>query len=583
MRPRKIAGLVIHLDDNLKKGNDPDNLPENSPDDLTDELPDDLQDDLTLSGASGRKDRGDEFTADTEAESVARGTFVILLARIFGLGCTFVTMNIVLPNIMPEGAFGNFQVLMSFVLAFEIALHYGLPAAVSKFIAEDRAFLGYFLTKGFKLQIWFSLILFVISLIISPIATWYFKENLTFALLFALAMIDIPAYAMYNIRMSVLNGLRRFTKESYTVIWYNASRTVMTIAGVLWAYNTGNIEWMIPLALIANFLSSLVGLYWSAQYTKGFEEYREEEGMLRTIIRFITPNIVAMFVYQALLKVDLWCVKGFITSGLSPDIPAESEMSDQILGSYAFAGLIALIPSLLYHSLYPALFPTISYHLGQGNIDKVRKIIVQATKAGFIVLLPISVAMCGTSKEIFQILVGGRYPFAWEYLGVLVFAMAAYTLYLSASIIIIASNHPEYPLKNVTCLLVSAFVLNWLFMKVVPINIFGPDDPVGRALAGPAVAIIVGLVGTWFFGRWIFLRYGVFSNWLEVAKISIACIIPAPILWLVSWSGFMVVGEYLIYFILYSILLFLLGAFDPDEKNKILRLIRLKPKRDADQ
>jgi len=30
----------------------------------------------------------------------------------------------------------------------------------------------------------------------------------------------------------------------------------------------------------------------------------------------------------------------------------------------------------------------------------------------------------------------------------------------------------------------------------------------------------------------------------------------------------------LIYFSLYSILLFLLGAFDPDEKEKILKLIR---------
>ncbi len=528
--------------------------------------------DLTLSGTSPGQAAGEE--TDAEGESVARGTFVILLARIFGLACTFITMNIVLPRLMPEGNFGNFQVLMSFVLAFEIALHYGLPAAVSKFIAEDRAFLGYFLTKGFKLQVWFSLILFAISLVLSPIATLYFKESWTFALLFALAMIDIPAYAMYNIRMSVLNGLRRFTKESYTVIWYNASRTIATITGVYWAYAAGKPEWMIPLALIGNLISSIVGYYWSHVYTKGFEGYRETPGMLQTIIRFITPNIAAMFVYQALLKVDLWCVKGFITSALDPAIPAELEMSDQILGSFAFAGLIALIPSLLYHSLYPALFPTISYHLGQGNIKRLRSIIMQATKAGFIVLLPISVAMCGTSKEIFLVLVGDKYPFAWIYLGILVFSMAAYTLYLSASIIIIASNHPEYPLKNVSCLLVSAFTLNWICMKVLPMNLFGPDDPVHRALAGPAVAIVVGLVGTWFFGRWIVKRYGVFANWVDVVKISIACLIPAPVLWFIGWPMYGIIGEYLIYFSLYSILLFLLGAFDRDEKEKILKLIR---------
>ena len=245
-----------------------------------------LHGDLTFSGPS--TDRFEEdatMPVGLEGESIARGTFVILLARLFGLGCTLVTMNFVLPRIMPEGDFGNFQVLMSFVMAFEIALHYGLPAAVSKFIAEDRAFLGYFLTKGFKLQVWFSLILFGISLLIAPIATRYFRETYVFGLLFALAMIDIPAYAMYNIRMSVLNGLRRFTKESYTVIWYNASRTVMTIAGVLWAYKAGQPGLMIPLALIANFLSSVVGLYFSVRYTKGVEGFREEPGMVRAIVR----------------------------------------------------------------------------------------------------------------------------------------------------------------------------------------------------------------------------------------------------------------------------------------------------------
>jgi O-antigen/teichoic acid export membrane protein len=549
--------------------------------------------DATLSGQRGPVSDKRELPGGHEGESMARGTFVILLARIFGLGCIFVTMYIVLPRVMPEGEFGNFRILMSFVVAFETALHYGLPAAVSKFIAEDRAFLGYFLTKGFWLQIWFSLILFGISLIIAPIATVFYKENFVFGMLFVLAMLDIPAYAIYNIRMSVLNGLRRFTKESITVLWYEASRTVMTVGGVLWAASVGRVDWMIPLALIANFLSSVVGLYWSVVYTRADTGYREEAGMVPAIIKFITPNIVAMFVYQALLVIDLWCVKGFITSSMT-----DTEEAGKLLGSYGLAGSIAIVPSLLYHSLYPALFPTISHYLGLGDIERVRRIIHQATKAGFIVLLPISIAMCGTSQEIFLVLVGQGYGFAWQYLGVLVFSMVAYTLYLSASIIIIASNHPEYPLKNVSCLLVGAFLLNWIFMKLAPVNLFGPaDDPISRAMAGPVVAIVVGLIGTWFFARWIVTRYHVFAKAHEVARISLACLVPAPVLWFLDIPAqlqqlnpfgihieehtyslvYLLLGvtvEYLIYFICYSILLFLFGAFDPEEKKKILRLIR---------
>ena len=109
--------------------------------------------------------------------------------------------SIVLPNLMPEGEFGNLQVFMSFVMAFEIALHYGLPAAVSKFIAEDTDFLGYFLTKGFKLQVIFSLVLFVISLIISPFATMFFKADTTFWLLFVLAMVGFSAAIVFGFQV----------------------------------------------------------------------------------------------------------------------------------------------------------------------------------------------------------------------------------------------------------------------------------------------------------------------------------------------------------------------------------------------
>ena len=118
-------------------------------------------------------------------------------------------------------------------------------------------------------------------------------------------------------------------------------------------------------------------------------------------------------------------------------------------------------------------------------------------------------------------------------------------------------------------------------------------------LGVPAIAIVVGLIGTFFFGKWIVNRYGVFARWDEIVKISVACILPAPVLWLVNMPSmfnpdrFSIAGyalnplaaiilgviiEYLIYFIAYSILLFLFGVFDNNEKVKILRLLRIKKK-----
>ena len=539
---------------------------------------------MTLSDSIAQADDPRFKAIMDKGESIARGAFVILIARVFGLACTFVTMNIVLPRIMPVGNFATFQIIMSFVIIFEIAIHYGLPSAISKLVAEDLRFIGFFLTKGFKIQIWFSLALFAATILLSPLITLYLRENLTFALLFGLAMIDIPAYAMYNIRMSVLNGLRRFTRESYTVLWYNASRTVFTIGAVLWAANSGRIELMIPLALISNILSSFVGFYFSDKYTRGYEGYREDPKMLKTIVAFIAPNMAGMFIYSTLLKLDLWSVQAFITSAMSHENITDPKMDpDLIIGSYAYSGLIAVIPSLLFHSIFPAIYPSISYHLGQGDFDKVRKLIIQATKACFLILLPVSLAMSGTSKEIITILVGDRFPFAWIFLGLMVYGATCYTFFLTICVIMVAINFPYYVFKHLISALIAAFFFTWLLMAGVPTNIFSTETPIGWALAGPAVQIIIGLLGTLILGIWLHRKFQAFVSIWNIAKIIAACLIAAPFIYLLNLKSFWIVFEYLLYFLSYSILLFLFGVFEPDEKEKILKLFRIGHKTPSDQ
>jgi O-antigen/teichoic acid export membrane protein len=534
---------------------------------------------LTLSDSSGVENDATTREIFTKGESIGRGALVILIARVFGLACTFITMNIVLPRLMPTGDFGSFQIIMSFVIIFEIAIHYGLPSAISKLVAEDIRFVGFFLTKGFKLQVWFSLILFTATLLLSPIVTFYLKENRTFMIFFALAMIDIPAYAMYNIRMSVLNGLRRFTRESYTVLWYNASRTIFTIGAVWWAYREGKIELMIPLALIANIMSSIVGFYFSNVYTRGYEGYREDPNMLKKIIAFIAPNMAGMFIYTTLLKLDLWSVQAFITSGMSAENIADPRLDPElIIGSYAYSGTLAVIPSLLFHSIYPAIYPSISFHLGQGEFDKVRKLIIQATKACFLILLPISLAMSGTSKEIITILVGDKYPFAWVFLDVMVFGATCYTCFLTICVIMVAINFPYYVFKHLITALIAAFFFTWLFMTHVPENIFGPETPIGWALAGPSVQIIIGITGTIILGFWLHRKFKAFVSVWNIAKIIAATVIASPFIYLLGFKSFSVFIEYLLYFISYSILLYLFGVFEPDEKMKILKLLSYRGK-----
>jgi hypothetical protein len=142
----------------------------------------------------------------------------------------------------------------------------------------------------------------------------------------------------------------------------------------------------------------------------------------------------------------------------------------------------------------------------------------------------------------------------------------------------VAINYPYNVFKHLITALIAAFFFTWLFMTHIPENIFGPETPIGWALAGPGVQIIIGITGTAILGSWLHRKFKAFVNIWKIVKIFAATLIASPFIYLLNFKSFWVVIEYLLYFISYSILLYLFGVFEPDEKKKILKLLSYRGK-----
>jgi O-antigen/teichoic acid export membrane protein len=151
--------------------------------------------------------------------------------------------------------------------------------------------------------------------------------------------------------------------------------------------------WGLTGAFLGNIVSSIVGYSLAVQFTRVKAGYREEPGLVKSIVSFITPNIVSMAVFKTLLDTDLWSVKAFFKA-------------DPLIGNYAASdyygaiGTIAIIPLLLATAMYPPVFVSIAHNLSIGDKDKARRVVTQTIKALWIMLVPVATVILASSQQV---------------------------------------------------------------------------------------------------------------------------------------------------------------------------------------
>ncbi len=518
---------------------------------------------------------------ESRGESIGRGVFVILISQVLYLFLNY-ALFYYLGRKFEEGNFGFYQAGYRLILAFELALMYGIPVTVAKYVSEDPNYLGFFMGRGAWLQIKFAVVLFFIYCIVAAVlvlGVW--KQSPLLFLVFLFAGTDIILYAAYNIRMSVLNPVRMYTREAFIVIGYSFSRFVATVILVQLGFGlTG--------AFLGNIVSSAAGILLAFTFTRFKVGDRDTTGLMKSIVAFITPNIVSMAVFKVLIDTDMWSVIAFYKD-------------DPLIGNYkaydyyGAIGTIAIIPLMLATAVYPPVFVAITSALAAGNKAKARGVITQTIKMLWVMLVPVATVILACSQQVYSIMYPKFSTMATPdeqaafiqvttALGLLAYGVSAYSLYWTSGIIIIASGYPKYPMWNVICMVPLCLALNVIFITLL--------KPIGWGMFGAAMAVsCIGIIGNFFFGRWIKRYYGEYGEFWGFVKIGIAAVILyflavgvrlglIQVAGTFGWSAgvftkiLLVVGLFAVCFPVYMGLLYLFGAFNADEKQKIARLFR---------
>lgn len=521
--------------------------------------------------------------APPKADSINRGTAAILLSQILALGLTWAGQLLVANHPAIKGAQGeyyNYQLILSVVLLLTHLIHYGLPSAVGKYVAEDPNFAGYFLSTGWKLQRRFVGALLGIAAVLAPIVVLGVIRDAAYFLPYVIAMLSVPAYAWFNQRTSVMGGLRLFTPESkiyavYAVVRFLGILGAIAIVG-WWSaeLSPAQIRTMLAGCLFAPAFAAVVG-YWLAWRATQFPlGYKETPNLAQEIIRFVLPNIGIIFMLQLLMRYDLISVQLFFGKALL--LPqAYPEWGDYYAGGNNLANLFFTLGA----SMYATTYPTIAAMRAQGNEAGARAILMNSMRALVIAGAAAIALAAGATAEVMDLLfpptATARYASIGNALPILMAATVLQTMYMNLIVAVVAGGGQPRVVRNLQRMLLPGIGYNlafaWLFARS------GLEG--AGMLAAACAAFCTALHGCWGLGQVARQQFGGLLDAPAVAKTLLAAVSIYAVLRLVPHPGLWTVPVATLSLIPYGILLVLLGVFSPEELQRIrTKLARLRRK-----
>ena len=163
---------------------------------------------------------------NTSPLGVGKGTLYLIGVQIVFLASGYI-IHAGLGRLLGPASYGIFGVVIYLITLSQDFLRTGIPQAASKYIAEDNSKAGAIKNNTVKLQLIFSLLVFLVYLLLADIFADLLGDPSLTTYIRVSAFI-IPAGAFFALYTNFLNGLRWYDKQAIVMLSYS----IATIAGV---------------------------------------------------------------------------------------------------------------------------------------------------------------------------------------------------------------------------------------------------------------------------------------------------------------------------------------------------------------
>jgi O-antigen/teichoic acid export membrane protein len=332
-----------------------------------------------------------------------------------------------------------------------------------------------------------------------------------------------------------LNGLREYFKQSVSWIVSYISKLILIFGFVIAGYSVFGAVLGFSLA---PFIGFIVALYF-AGVPKRLKAFSRKK-----ILIFALPVTIQFVLSQYIINIDLLVLKALVK------FPEE-------IGYYSAASMISKVPVSLLAALNMAIFPAISATTYQNDTIRTKTYVSESLRYLIMLIVPASIMISLTSGELVSLLYSSRYILAGEPLKILILGVFFFGLFAYFLNIIIAAGRPKISMILSAIILFIAFILN---LSLIPML-----GMIGAALA----TTLSCLIGAAISALYTYRLFHTLTYKLTILRVLIASAAIIP-LFLIKVSGILLLGQYLLAFLLYLAILKVIGELRKDDLRNVM-------------
>ncbi len=375
-----------------------------------------------------------------------RGLLAITGAKVYFIVVGY-GIQLALPRLWSEETFGLYSTAMQAVSILNNVLIVATVQSVSKFTSEAPERAAGTLRQALGLQLVVGAVLGGTLWLLAPAVARRVLLDTQLQPLLRTAAVVVFAYALYAAMVGALNGLQRFGRQAAL----DATFSTLRATGIVGAAALG----FGALGALTGFASAAVGILLVALAVVGLGRRPERPWPLRRWFAFVAPLAAYHLFLNLVMMSDLLVLKRTVAelvaaAAADPGVASAGRdaaslaaaAGSRYAGLYRAAQMFAFVPYQLMLSMTFVVFPAVSRATAAGDREGARRAVAGAMRFSFLVLLAVAAPLAGAADGVMRLAYPEHYLQAAPALGILVFGLVAFTLFVLSATMLNGAGRP---------------------------------------------------------------------------------------------------------------------------------------------
>lgn len=475
-------------------------------------------------------------------QSKFTGAIALTLTQALVLFLGFI-IHPLIGRLLGVGEYGIFGLVLSFQTIFGIILTFGVPSAVSKFVAQNNEHAQSILRQALRIQVGMGLSIALLVVALSPFISYALHDqSLTRYFIFIAGVIFLQG--LYPVFVQFLSGMHQFNKQALLTSSYAIAKLIGAVSliyifrlyGALSGFAVGGI------------VAAILGWYWTA-HIGGNKPYKLQ---LQSFLSFAGTYAIILVGLQILMSQDLFMVKAILKD-------------DVLAGYYNSAVNLSRISYILLQGLAFVLLPSVAALTKPGQThDKAALFIRQALRYLIALIVPSVVLAASTSKELIILFYGVKYEQAAPVLTVLMVGLGALSFYLLLTNIVAGAGKPRVALYITGGMIAISALLGYFFI---------PQYGLQGAAWQTTIASLLGLTALAIYTFTTFKIPYPIKSIIHILLASCVMVLPTYV-W--KASSLMLPVQYIVLICIYIGVLWMVGEIQKEDKELFVSIKKFR-------